>query len=82
MNKIELYDILTLSDDKEYTVLRMIELDDKKYYLISEIDEEENPLLNNLKIVENNSNKILKEITEDPLITKLAELFISSLDKD
>lgn len=82
MKQIELYDILTLSNDKEYTVLRMIDLEDKTYYLLAEIDEEENPILDELKIVEVNGNDTLTEIKEENLLKELTELFASALEAD
>lgn len=82
MKKIELYDILSLSDDKEYTVLRIMELNDKTYYLLSEIDKEENPNLEKMKIVENIDNKKLVEVNDKKLLSELTELFASALEAD
>ena len=82
MKKIELYDILSLSDDKEYTVLRIMEFNDKTYYLLSEIDKEENPNLEKMKIVENIDNKKLVEVNDKKLLSELTELFASALEAD
>lgn len=82
MKQIELYDILTLSNDKEYTVLRMIDLEEKTYYLLAEIDEEENPILDEMKIVEVIENNTLIEVKEESLLKELTELFASALEAD
>lgn len=82
MKQIELYDILTLSNNKEYTVLRMIDLEEKTYYLLAEIDEEENPILDEMKIVEVSGNSTLTEVKEETLLTELTELFASALEAD
>ena len=50
MNKIELYDIITLDDDKDYSVTRIIDLENETYYLLTEVDNEENPNFDNMKI--------------------------------
>ena len=80
METVELYDILTLSNNKEYTVLRKLDIDNKKYYLLSEIDSEENPIIDSLKIVEYDNNKTLTEIKEEKLLIELTELFISAIE--
>ena len=52
MKEIELYDIITLEDDTEYTVLKMIDKNEKKYCLLATVDEEEEPDMENIKIFE------------------------------
>ena len=52
MKEIELYDIITLENNKEYTVLRLLELDENTYYLLSKIDDDETPNIDELRIVE------------------------------
>ena len=51
MNSIELYDILTLEDDKEYTVANMILHKDVEYLYLVEVDKDENIIETNQKIV-------------------------------
>lgn len=82
MKELELYDILTTSNDKEYTILRMINLEEKEYFLLAEIDEEENPILDELKIVEYKDKNTLLEITDEDLLKELGELFASALEAD
>ena len=81
MKEIELYDIITLENNKEYTVLRLLELDENTYYLLSEIDDDENPNLEELRIVEI-VNNTLQDITNQTKLEELKELFISSLDAE
>ena len=84
MNKIELYDILTLNNNEEYTVLEIIEKQTKKYLLISPINEKEEPNLDILKIVEEtieNGKLMIKEINDEQLILELGEQFVTKLDK-
>ena len=49
-------DIITLADDSNYGILLETELDDNVYYLVVELDEDEQP---------KNSFKVLKEINEN-----------------
>lgn len=80
MNELELYDILTLSDDKEYTILRKTTFKEKDYYLLSEIDEEETPTLDKLKILEYQLPNKLLEITDDKLLQELGKIFTRDLE--
>ena len=81
MKEIELYDIITLENNKEYTVLRLLELDENTYYLLSKIDDDETPNLEELRIVEI-VNNTLQDITNQTKLEELKELFISSLDAE
>ena len=85
MKDIELYDIISLKNGKDYTVLRMIEEQGKMYYLLAGIDENEEPDINNIKIVEQitqDNKKLIKEIEDEKLIEELGDLFISAVDAD
>ena len=48
MKEIELYDIITLENDEEYTVVKEIKEKDKTYYLLVPVDEEEEPDVENI----------------------------------
>ncbi len=85
MKEIEVYDILTLEDDKEYTVIKKTEDNNKVYYLLAPIDESENPNLEEIKIMEEQKedNKIfLDEIEDEELLEKISRQFLSSLKED
>ncbi len=45
---MELYDILTLDDDKDYALLKMEKIKEETYCLLVEVDKDENPLENSL----------------------------------
>ena len=81
MKKIELYDIITLEDNTEYTVLKMLLEENRQYCLLAPVDEEEDPDVEHIKIVElkeeNNKTKI-KETTEETT-KKMARKFLDSL---
>lgn len=81
MKKIELYDIITLEDNTEYTVLKMLQEENKQYCLLAPVDEEEEPDMEAIKIVElkeENSKTIVEEIDEE-LNKKLAKKFLNLL---
>ncbi len=81
MKKIELYDIITLEDNTEYTVLKMLLEENKQYILLAPVDEEEEPDMEELKIVElkeEDTKTVIEEIDEE-LNKKLAKKFLNLL---
>ena len=84
MEPIELYDIITLDNDEEYTVIKKINQNNKNYYLLAPVDEEEEPDFENIKIIEEiiENNKIIVEDVEDEnLLKELSNSFLESLRK-
>lgn len=82
MNKIEQYDIITLKNGNEYTVIKILNEQQKKYYLLAPIDEAEEPDMENIKIMEEviNGNKTLvQDIKDEELLKKLSKMFLQSL---
>ena len=82
MNKIETYDIITLENDDEYTVIKIIEEKEKKYYLLARVDENEEPDMENVIIVEEmieDGNVKIVEIEDEQLANKLSKKFLSAL---
>ena len=82
MKEIEIYDILTLGDGSEYTVVQMLQYEGKTYYLIAPVDEEEEPDMEQIKIVEairKEQEMILTEQIEENKLKKLSRLFLSSI---
>ena len=61
MKEIELYDIITLDNDEEYTVVKEIKEKDKTYYLLVPVDEEEEPDVENIRIVEKIIHRRIKK---------------------
>lgn len=81
MKKIELYDIITLEDNTEYTVLKILLEENKQYILLAPVDEDEEPDMEAIKIVElkeENTKTIIEEIDEE-LNKKLAKKFLNLL---
>lgn len=83
MKEIELYDIITLDNDEEYTVVKEIKEKDKTYYLLVPVDEEEEPDVENIRIVEKiiKGDKIKIKDIEKNECKRLADLFIGELRK-
>ena len=82
MKTIELYDIITLDNDEEYTVIKIFNENGKKYYLIAPVDDEEEPDVENIKIVkalEKNGEIEIEEIEDEKLLKRLAKEFFNSL---
>ena len=81
MKKIELYDIITLEDNTEYTILKMLSEGNKNYCLLAQLDEDEEPNMEELKIVElkkENDKTIVEELDEE-LNRSLAKKFLNLL---
>lgn len=51
MKPVELFDILTLEDDKDYTIASMTTYNDAEYLYLIEVDKQENVIETNQKIV-------------------------------
>ena len=81
MKKIELYDIITLEDNTEYTVLKMLLEENRQYCLLAPVDEEEDPDVEHIKIVElkEENNKTVIEETTEETTKKMARKFLNSL---
>lgn len=82
MKALELYDILTLEDDKDYTIANMATYNDSEYLYLVEVDKEENIKEDNQKIVRRvikdgeDSVEIVTEKEELDAVTKIFfELF-------
>lgn len=82
MKALELYDILTLEDDKDYTIANMATYNDSEYLYLVEVDKEENIIEDNQKIVRRvikdgeDSVEIVTEKEELDAVTKIFfELF-------
>ena len=82
MKNLELYDIITLDNDEEYTILKILNEKENKYYLLAKVDEEEEPDMENIKIVQEvleNGTIAIEEIEDETLLKKLSKDFLSSL---
>ena len=81
MKKIELYDIITLDNNEEYTVIKEIIENNKTYYLLATVDEDEEPDLENIRIVEKitKGEKITIKDIESKDRRRLSDKFIKEL---
>ena len=82
MKPIELYDIITLKDKTEYAVLKILENQGKKYLLLAPVDEEEEPDMEAIKIVEEvieNNKTMIQEEEDEERLKELSKLFLSSI---
>lgn len=85
MSEIKLYDIITLENDLEYTILKILNKNSRVYYLIAPIDQEENPNMENIKIVEcktMNNQIIIQDVIDYDLLKELSKIFLKSLEED
>ncbi len=85
MDKIELYDIITLDNNLEYTVIKRQELNKEQYLLLAPVDEEETPDFDKLKIVKeiiDNKETIVEDVEDEELLKQLSAKFLSSLKED
>ncbi len=74
---IELYDIITLDDQKDYSVIKMEEYQGETYCMMVEVDKEENPLDNFLilrKVPLNEKEFEFEELNSEELKT-ISEIF-------
>ena len=85
MNAIELYDILTI-EDKEFIISSFIEYNHNQYFLLNEIDENENPL-ENVKIVKRSlginlePDKLYPVLEEEELV-QVKDLLLNAMLDD
>lgn len=85
MKSLELYDIITLNNEKEYTILRKIEYQGQNYDLIAPIDTEEEPDMENIKIVKEiiqGEKIIIEEETDEEKRKKISLKFLDSIKED
>lgn len=77
-------EILTLNDNKNYVIVKTLEYNTKKYFLLIEIDEEEN-LLNQKIILEQitiDDNIMFKTINNNYIYQIISEKFAKLLLED
>ena len=81
--ELELYDIITLSNNKEYTILRMIEEEDgNTYFLLALMDDDEpTDTLEIVRYVKDDEERI-EMIEDEDKLNLLKEDFMQLLDED
>ena len=78
MKPMELYDILTLEDDKDYTIAEMVTHNDSEYLYLIEVDKDENVIEDNQKIVRrviSNGEESVEIVTEKEELDELTQIF-------
>lgn len=76
---IDIDKIIVLENKEQYLILDKVSYDDKDYYYIAKLNETETDIENNYKlitIVEENNNKVIKEVTGEDNLRKILPLFI------
>ena len=83
MKEIELYDIITLDNKEDYTIIKIINDSGKTYYLLAPVDEDETPDLENIRIVEvkKKDNKTIIVDAKNEEKGRISDLFIDELRK-
>ena len=82
--ELELYDIITLSNKKEYTILRMIEEEDgNTYFLLALMNgDEPTDTLEIVRYVKNDDEERIEMIEDEDKLNLLKEDFMQLLDED
>ncbi len=81
MKSLEMYDILTLEDDKDYTIANMASYNDAEYLYLIEVDHDENLIENNQKIVRrviNEGEESVEIVTEKEELDAINRIFFES----
>lgn len=84
MELIELYDILTLENDKQYTVVKHLPFNGEDYYFLIEVDNDEN-LLDEQIIVKKvivDGEAGIAPLTDEKEFKQIKEMFINMLYQD
>ncbi len=74
---MELYDIVTLDNDRDYSVIKMEEYQGETYCMLIEVDKEENPMeeLLILRKVSLNDKEFEFEELSPEMLQEVAEVF-------
>lgn len=85
MKELDLYNIITIDNDKEYTILKNTNFNDRKYYLIAPVNKEEEIDAENIKIVEEikkDGKIMIQEVINDETLKVLSKIFLNSIKED
>ena len=77
--KLEINKIVTLGNNEEYLVVDKVEKDDKEYYYIAEVNDDETDIKDNYKIVcatYDNGNIFLDEVLGEDQLKAILPLFV------
>lgn len=79
MKIIQVNDVLTLDNDSEYVVLKILDLEEDHYYLLSKLEDDE--VTDEVLIVAENDDNTLSLVEDEEQLNKLNNLFISALQQ-
>lgn len=77
--KIEINKIITLGNNEEYLVVDMVEKDDKEYYYIAQVNDDETDIKDNYKIVcatYKDGDVYLDEVLGEDKLKSILPLFV------
>lgn len=77
--KLEVNKIITLGNDEEYLVVDKVMKDDKEYYYIAQVNDEETDIKDNYKIVcatYKDGNVYLDEVLGEDKLKSILPLFV------
>ena len=77
--KLEVNKIVTLGNNEEYLVVDKVEKDDKEYYYIAEVNDDETDIKDNYKIVSatyDDGNVYLDEVLGEDQLKAILPLFV------
>lgn len=77
MKIVQVNDVLTLDNNNEYLVLKILDLKEGNFYLLSKMDEDEPT--DEVLIVTENSDNTLSPVEDEEQLRKLNEMFVSAL---
>ena len=81
--KLEVNKIITLGNDEEYLVVDKVLKDDKEYYYIAQVNDEETDIKDNYKIVTVNDEDgklLIEEITGEDKLKLILPLFLEKFN--
>lgn len=77
---LEINKVITLGNDEKYLVIETINMNDKEYYYIAEVNATEQDIVDNYKIVtvdvKEDGVKVINEITGEDKLKEILPLFL------
>jgi len=77
--KLEVNKIVTLGNNEEYLIVDKVEYEDKEYYYVAEVNENDTDIKDNYKIVcatYKDNNIFLDEVLGEDKLKKILPLFV------
>lgn len=77
--KLEVNKIVTLGNNEEYLIVDKVEYEDKEYYYVAEVNEDDTDIKDNYKIVcatYKDNNIFLDEVLGEDKLKKILPLFV------